>query len=323
MKHMTMALVTALTLSAGAALAQDVTVRISYVNNPGEPTDVAMHRWAELVDQASEGKVKLELYPSSQLGSQQDVIEQAMMGVNVITLADVAFLIDYDPELGVLFGPYLTDSPEALLKVYESDWFKAKEEALRAQGVHIVISNYLYGTRQLLTKTPVRTPDDLVGMKIRVPNNLAQIRAFEAMGATPTPMPLADVYPSLTQGLIDGVENPLPVLYGQKLHEQAKYLSMIGYLTNISLFIGGEAYFQTLDPEVVEMLHETGYQAGLYSQELAAASDAKILEDMQAQGVEVIYPDIAPFKEKAMAFYTMFPEWSDGLYDTIQAQLAQ
>lgn len=88
-------------------------------------------------------------------------------------------------------------------------------------------------------------------------------------------MPLGDVYPALTQGVIDGVENPLPVLYGQKLHEQAKELSMISYLQNASLWLGGQAYFDTLDPEVVEMLHETGAQAGLYSQELAAAQDAK------------------------------------------------
>lgn len=323
MKKVTLALATALALTAGVAAAQDVTVRVSYVNNPGEPTDLVMHRWAEMVDEASEGKVKLDLYPSSQLGSQQDVIEQALMGVNVITLADVGFLTDYDPDLGILFGPYLTDSPEALFKIYGSDWFKQKEAELREKGVHIVISNYLYGTRHLLAKKKVETPEDLAGMKIRVPNTLAQIRAFEAMGATATPMPLADVYPSLTQGLVDGVENPLAVLYGQKLHEQAKHLSMIGYLTNTSLFLGGEAYFSTLDPEVVEMLHETGYQAGLYSQELAQSTDEKILEEMKAQGVEVIYPDLAPFKEKAMAFYDMFPEWSDGLYEVIQAQLAQ
>ena len=111
------------------------------------------------------------------------------------------------------------------------------------------------------------------------------------------------------------------MLHGQKLHEQAKHLSMIGYLTNTSLWLGGEAYFAALDPEVVQMLHETGHQAGLYSQELAAESDAEILAQMEAQGVQVTYPDIAPFRERAMAFYEMFPEWSDGLYDQIQAQL--
>lgn len=79
----------------------------------------------------------------------------------------------------------------------------------------------------MLTKKPVKTPADLKGMKIRVPNNTMQIKAIEAMAATPTPMPLGEVYPALTQGLIDGVEPPISVLYGQKLHEQAKYLDLV------------------------------------------------------------------------------------------------
>lgn len=301
----------------------ETTVRIAYENNPGEPADLVMNRWKELVAEASDGEVVLELYPSSQLGAKKDVIEQGMLGVNVITIADVGFLTDYDPDLGILFGPYLTDDAESLFKIYESDWFKEKEAKLQEQGIHIVIKNYLYGTRQLLATKKVETPDDLKGMKIRTPNNIMQIRAIEAMGGTPTPMPLGDVYPALTQGVIDGVENPLPVLFGQKLHEQAKELSMISYLQNTSLWLGGQAYFDTLAPEVVEMLHETGYEAGLYSQELAAAEDEKILEAMQDAGVTVTYPDVEPFREKAMAVYDQFPEWSEGLYEEIQSQLGQ
>ncbi|MDA6894877.1 TRAP transporter substrate-binding protein DctP, partial [Escherichia coli] len=82
-----------------------------------------------------------------------------------------------------------------------------------------------YGTRQIISKKPIRTVDDLAGLKIRVPNNVMQIKAIQAMGATPTPMPLGEVYPALTQGVIDGVENPISVLQGQKLYEQARYLT--------------------------------------------------------------------------------------------------
>lgn len=305
------------------AIAQDTTIRVAYENNPGEPVDQVVKYWAELVDEASEGSVKLEPYPSSQLGAKQDVIEQGMMGVNVITIADFGFLVDYEPDLGVLFGPYLTESADELFKVIDSDWFAEKEQALREQGIHIVVSNYLYGTRQLLTKSKVETPDDLAGMKIRTPNNIMQIKAFEAMGATPTPMPLGEVYPALTQGVIDGVENPLAVLHGQKLDEQAKQLSMIGYLHNTALWLGGQAYFDTLDPAVVEMLHETGREAGLFSQELAAKEDERILAEMEAQGVEVTRPDLEPFREKTKVVYEQFPEWSDGLYDRIQAMIAE
>ncbi|WP_102224787.1 C4-dicarboxylate TRAP transporter substrate-binding protein [Acidimangrovimonas sediminis] len=311
----------AATLAAPAIAAAKTTVRVAYENNPGEPVDTVMKYWADLVQKASDGSVELELYPSSQLGAKKDVIEQATMGVNVITIADVGFLTDYDPDLGILFGPYLTDNVEDLFKIYQSDWFKKKEKELQQKGIHIVISNYLYGTRQLLATKKVSTPADLKGMKIRTPNNIMQIRAIEAMGGTPTPMPLGDVYAALAQGTIDGVENPLSVLYGQKLQEQAKQLSMISYLQNTSLWLGGQAYFQTLDPATVKMLHDTGFKAGQYSQKVAKDEDKKILEKMKADGVEVTYPDLAPFKEAAKKVYTEFPDWTPGLYKKIQDQL--
>lgn len=301
--------------------AAPVTIKIAYESNPGEPADTVVKHWAELVKKKSNGDIVFELYPSSQLGSKQDITEQALMGMNIITISDVGFLTDYDADLGILFGPYLTEDPQKLFAIYASDWFKQKEQKLREKGVYIVMSNYLYGTRQIIAKKPIRTPEDLKGMKIRVPNNVMQIKAIEAMGATPTPMPLGDVYPALTQGMIDGVENPVSVLYGQKLHEQAKYLSMVNYLTNTSLWLGGEAFFSTLTPAQLDIIHQTAYEAGLYSQKITTEQDATMLKTMQEQGVEIIYPDVAPFKEKALKVYQQFPEWTPGLYDTIQQQL--
>lgn len=178
---------TALAVFMAAPALAETTIRVAYENNPGEPADLVMHRWAELVDEATEGEVKLELYPSSQLGAKQDVIEQGLLGVNVITIADVGFLTDYDPDLGILFGPYLTEDAASLFEIYDSEWFEEKEKALQEQGIHIVIKNYLYGTRQLLATKKVETPDDLKGMKIRTPNNPMQIAAIRAMGGNADP----------------------------------------------------------------------------------------------------------------------------------------
>ena len=243
------------TAMASAAIA-GTTIKVAYENNPGEPVDLVVHRWAEMLTDRSGGEITLELYPSSQLGSKQDVTEQAMLGSNVVTITDVGFLADFVPDLGILFGPYLSDSPEALFSIYESDWFKEKEKELAEKGVNIVMSNYLYGTRHLISTKPVRSPADMQGMKIRTPNNIMQIKAIEAMGGTATPMPLGEAYTALSQGIIDGVENPLAVIYGGRFHEEAKYLNMIGYLLNTSVFVGGEAFFSTLSKEDLAMIHE-------------------------------------------------------------------
>jgi len=311
----------ALLANSGVTLAEPVTVKVAYENNPGEPVDQVMHHWKDDLAKRSNGEITLELYPSSQLGSKKDVTEQAMMGLNVITITDVGFLADYDPDLGVLFGPYLADEPSKLFKIYDGDWFKQKSEALKAKGIHVVMRNYLYGVRQLITRKPVRTPDDLKGLKIRVPNNNMQIKIFEAMGATPTPIPLGETFPALAQGVIDGVENPISVLYGQKFHEEAKHLSMIGYLTNTAMFVGGEAFFSTLPEEQVKLIEDTAYDAGLYSQRLTTDLDNQMIAKMKEAGVEVIDVDKAPFTELTRKVYGEFPDWTAGLYDQIQAEL--
>lgn len=303
------------------AFAAPVTIKVAYENHPGEPTDKVMNYWADLLKERSNGEIVLELYPSSQLGSKGDVMDQAMMGMNVVTITDVGFLADYEPDLSALYGPFLAENSEKLLKIYESPWFEEKNQILKDHGVHLVITNYNYGDRHIIAKKPIRTPEDLEGLKIRVPDNPIQIKAFEAMGATPTPMPLADVYPALTQGVIDGAENPLSVLYGQKLHEPAKYLSLINYLTTVAVWMGGEAFFSTLPEDQLQLIHETGYEAGLYSQELAKESEEEFKKLMQEEGVEIIEPDREAFREKAMQVYEQFPEWSPNLYETLQEQL--
>lgn len=309
-------------VSALAVQAQEVTIRVAYENNPGEPTDLVMQHWQELIAERSNGEIALELYPSSQLGSKTDITDQAIMGLNVITISDVGFLAEYEPDLGILYGPYLTDDPQKLFDIYDGEWFGEMSERLREQhGVRIIMPNLLYGVRHLISTRPVRTPDDMAGLKVRVPNNIMQIRAIEAMGAVATPMPLGDVYTALAQGVIDAVENPIAVLYGQRFHEEAKYLSMIGYLTNTAMFVGGEAFFATLSDEHMQIVEETAYESGLYSQELITQLDNEMLEEMVAAGVEVIEVDTAAFQELTLPVYEGFPEWSDGLYDMIQEQL--
>ena len=175
----------------------------------------------------------------------------------------------------------------------------------------------------MVTSKPVVDIKSMKGLKIRVPNNRIQIATLKAMGATPTPMPLAEVYPSLTQGIIDGAENPLSVLYGQKLHEPAKYIELIGYLTMTIQWVGGQAYFEQLPPDVVQMLHETGDKVGFASRAMVTKSDAEILKKMVAEGGQVVDVNIEEFRQASQIVYSQFPEWTPGLYKHVQKLLAQ
>ena len=300
-----------------------VTIQIGYENNPGEPIDLACNEWKKILEEKSNGTIKVELFPSSQLGSKNDIIDQMVAGDNLITLADGAFYADRGvPDMGITFGPYFFETWEEAWKLIKSDWWKEQTDKLEKNGIKMIAANWMYGDRHTLSKKPIRTPDDFKGQKIRVPNNLIQVKGMEVLGANPTPMPLGDVYTALQQGTIDGLENPLPVLYNGKFHEVAKYLTLDGHVKNFTTFICGTIFFDSLTPEHQKLLLETGEEAGIFNNKLVEDLNNDVIAKFKAEGVEVIEVDISSFKEKAKSFYQL-PEftskWSKGAYEKAEA----
>ncbi|MDU4962561.1 MAG: C4-dicarboxylate TRAP transporter substrate-binding protein, partial [Sporomusaceae bacterium] len=241
---------------------EKIKIKISYANNVGEPNDKALREWGRLMHERSNGRVEFQYFPSSQLGSQKDVTEQLTIGSNVISISDGGFLMDYVPEFGITFLPYFFDNKEQLYKLVDSDLFKELSQKLETKGLYIVHSKWIYGDRHVIANKPVTKPADLKGMKIRVPNIRISTEMMNAMGAVATPMPLAEAYPGIMQGVIDGAENPIPVHYGGKMHEGAKYLNLTRHQVNLSSWIAGKSFIDKLPPDIVKMLKETGEEAG-------------------------------------------------------------
>ncbi|MBN2899377.1 MAG: C4-dicarboxylate TRAP transporter substrate-binding protein [Clostridia bacterium] len=301
---------------------EPIVIQIGYANNPGEPLDLAVNEWKRLIEERSNGEIVMEIFPSSQLGSKNDLIDQMLAGDSVITLADGAFYADRGvADFGIVFAPFVFDSWDEAWNLTKSDWYQEQSDQLAEKGLRILTSNWKYGDRHTMTVKPVRTVEDLKGMKIRVPNNTIQIKGFEALGATPTPMALGEVYTSLQQGTIDGLENPLTVLYNGKFQEVAKYLILDGHVKNFTTWVAGEEFFNSLTPEQQQLLKETGDEAGIYNNDIQDKIAAETIEKLKAEGVEIIDINIDEFKDKAMSFYDM-PEikamWSEGLYDTVK-----
>ena len=303
-----------------------VIIQVGYENNPGEPFDKGVNKWKELLEQKSNGTMIIETYPSSQLGSKNDLIDQMIAGQPVVTLADGAFYADRGvKDFGIVFGPFLFDNWDQCWNLIKSQWYADKSKDLEGKGLKILGSNWVYGARHTLTTKPVNSVEDLKGMKIRVPNNAIQVKGFEVLGAVPTPMPLGDTYTALQQGTIDGVENPLPVLYNGKFQEVAKYLILDGHVKNFTTLVCGTQFFNTLTPEQQKLLIETCEEAGLYNNEQQAASEKEVLEKFRSEGVTVVEPSDAVlqgFRNAAQKFYTL-PDfgWSKGLYETVKSAM--
>lgn len=313
-----------------AGSAESIVIRVGYENNPGEPIDEAMKKWATLLSEKSGGTMTMELLPSGKFGEKDEIIDRMQKGEAVMTLADGTFFADRGiGDMGILAAPYLFDSWEECWKLTGSDWWKEKEKELEQNGIKVVSSDWIYGDRHLLTKEPVNSAEDIKGMKIRVPDNAMQRRGMEVMGAEAVPMALGDSAHALRNGTVDGLENPLPALYSGNFHEDAKYLLLDSHMKNFTTWICSTEFFNSLTAEQQKILMETGDEAGLYNNTLQEKAEKDALQKLKAEGVtvkELTEEERAAFAEAAKGFYTdeeTVKDWSDSLYDKIRSVIGR
>lgn len=322
-----MALGTIGTSSAVQAADDAVVLQIGFENSITEPVGQALKKWQQLVEEKGDGSIRIELYPDSQLGSKNELIDSMLLGEPVSTLCDGSFYADYGVlDFSITYAPYLFDTWDQCWTLIESDWYKEQCDKLEEKGLKLIASNWIYGDRHTLTTKKVETLEDLAGLKIRVPNNKIQSLSFDSLGATSVGMDLGEVYQSLQTGTIDGAENPLATLYGRKLHEVAQYLLLDGHVKNFTTWVCSADFFNSLTEEQQALLQETGKEAGVYNNELQQASEADYLQKMVDEGVTVTEPSeelMAQLKEASATIYGMEEEfgWSEGLYDKVRAAM--
>ncbi len=300
-----------------------VIIQFGNDNNPGDPVHEAAMYWAKILEERSNGKMKLEVFPSGQLGSKSDLIDQMLAGDAIVAIGNGPFYADRGvPDLGIMQAPYLFETWEELDKLVASDWWKEKEAELEANGLKIIGNNWRYGVRHTITTKPVKKVADFKGMKIRTQNSTVHVKGFEVLGATPTPMALSEVYTSLQQGTIDGLENPLSVIYSGKYHEVAKNLILDGHIRDLSSICIGAEFFKTLTKEQQDLLISTCTEAGEYQNKLAAKADEECLQKFKNEGVTVTEEiDFDEFRAVAEPFYkdkVLLNQWSEGLVEKVK-----
>lgn len=307
--------------------ADAVVINVGYENAITEPAAQAAERWKALVAEKSGGTIDLELFPNSTLGKKNDLIDQMLMGENIITVADGAFLAEYGvKDFGFFYAPYAFSNWDQLWKVLDSDWYSGLKDQLAATGgIRVVSSNWIYGARDILSTKEVKTPADLASLKLRVSSNDLSIKSFESLGATPVGMDMSDVYQAMSGKTIDAVENPISSLYNRSFQEVGKYLVKNEHILATSMWICGESFYSTLSEEQQKWLCEAADEAGLYNNELYDEATAKAEQGMKDAGVIVteltdeekqVWVDAAqPFFKEASGTLG----WTEGLYDTVHA----
>ncbi|YBV97347.1 C4-dicarboxylate TRAP transporter substrate-binding protein [Phyllobacteriaceae bacterium JZ32] len=291
-------------IAATPAFSADYTLSINTALTTDDPLYKGLEAFRDAVAKRSGDALEVKLFPNSQLGSDEDVLEQARAGAPVAVVVDGGRLAVFQKEFGVLGAPYLASGYDGMRKIVTSPLFEEWVKKLHDASGHQVLSfNWWQGERQLWTKKPVSTPADLAGVRMRTPGAPVWMETIKAMGATPTPMPFAEVYPALQQNVIDAVEAQYPAGWGAKLQEVTKHVTKTGHINLITGLVTSAAWFDSLPPEMQTILREEALKAGDIASHGTEDSLAKIEADLKAAGVTVADIDVAPFREATAGVY--------------------
>ncbi|MGH7828567.1 MAG: TRAP transporter substrate-binding protein [Candidatus Binatia bacterium] len=255
----------ALGLGSSAAQAQQpITIRLGHVGFPGPDSIFAImgNEYARRANTALKGKVEVRVFHSSQLGSDEQMMRGIKVGAPEMFIPST-IMSTAEHKFGVFEMPYIIVSRAHMKKVAESKQVqKSLLEGLPAKGIR-VLGVWENGFRHITNNSrPIVRPDDLKGIKLRVPGGVWRVKMFKAYGANPSPMPFAEVYSALQSGVMDGQENPFPQIASAKFQEVQKFLSLSGHVYTPAYLVAGEEFWAKLPKDVQDTLSKIGREMG-------------------------------------------------------------
>ncbi|KXF82983.1 C4-dicarboxylate ABC transporter substrate-binding protein [Enterovibrio coralii] len=247
--------------------------------------------FAEKLSDKTGGKAKVDLFPNGQLGTEQDTVNNAAIGLLDFSVLAINNVTPFSPTVGLLTMPYVIQSAEEARVLTQGDIGKELvENTIRDAGVRII--GWAYSGFRVLTnsKRPVKTPEDLKGLVIRVPRNEIMIASYQALGINPTPMAWSETFTGLQQGVVDGQDNPYITISAMKFNEVQKYVTNIRYIFSMEPLIISESVFQEQSPEMQKAILEAGQEATVHSFEFLQNTEDRIKKELVAKGMEISEP---------------------------------
>ena len=271
-------------------------LKLAHGLDTAHPVHLGMLRMQELLNEISGGRLKLDIYPSGTLGAEVQCIEQLVSGELAMTKTSTAAMESFIPQLGVFGVPYVFRDEAHFWKVLNgkigSDLLAAGESA----GLY-GLCYYDAGSRNFYsTKKPIRRPEDLKGMKIRVQNSRMAIAMIEALGGSPTPIAWGELYSALAQGVVDGAENNMPSFESNRHFEECKFFTPDAHTRVPDLLMISSAIWKSLDAEEQGWLQKAADESATYQRKLWAEKTKESMAKVVAAGVEIVDCDPGAFQ---------------------------
>jgi TRAP-type transport system periplasmic protein len=283
--------------------------------NPGEPAYMGMEKFKEIVEEKSDGNIKVDLFPGNQLGTTAEQMEQVKMGtIEMMSSGDPGML-----EIEYLSLPYLMKSNAHWMLVLDSEigqeWNDKLVNEMGVQNIGILPR----GPRVTSTNTEVKTLEGMKGLKLRAPARDYYVQTFEAFGANPTPMDFGEVYSGLQTGIVDGQENPLETFYAAGFQEVQKYIINTNHMYKPAFVTINNDFLTNLPEDYQQILLDAAKESQAFAEEKLAESEQSMIKELEDAGVTFIDPDLDAFIEATQSVReTLGTEiWGEEVYQQI------
>jgi TRAP-type transport system periplasmic protein len=293
-----------LALFSQPALAQ-LELKFGHVGEPGSLFDVSATEFAKRANAKLAGKATIVVYGSSQLGGDKEMLQKLKLGTLDFALPSTVMSSEADL-FGLFEMPYLVKDRGHMAKIEKAIFWSKLEPAAEAKGLKM-LAVWENGYRRITnSKHPIVKPEDLKGIKLRIPEGKWRLRMFQAYGSNPSPMKLSEVFTALSTGVMDGQENPLTQIWSQKFQEVQKYLSLTGHVYTPAFVAVGAKRWASLPADVRKIIEDTAKETQAFVYERAKKDDDELVAKFTAAGVKVNQADKDAFIAASKGIYDEF-----------------
>jgi tripartite ATP-independent transporter DctP family solute receptor len=304
------------------AHAKTLTLRFNTVAGPQQPQVKALNVFADEVAKLSDGTIKVKIFHSGQLGNQQTQTIGVMRGTLEMTFTAPNALAQFDKRLGIFGAAYLFRDLKHMYSVMDGSIGKEYFNSLASEHSVRPLDVWYLGTRQLnLRDKAVRTPAELKGVKLRMPNAPQWIAMGKALGASPTPLGFSEVYLALKTGVVDGQDNPLPTDKAQKFYEVTKYIILTNHQIGMVWPSISERTWKKMSAKQQGWIMQALRKAREFQNKLVLDGEAALVDEFEnVHGMTIVRdPDLDAFRANARGVYKESEaDWGQGMYNKIQ-----
>ena len=290
---------------AVAANAADFVFKLGHIADPENPYAKGAEKFAQLVKEKTGGKVEIQVFPSSQLGNQRDLVEGTQFGTIDFTMTSTAVLGNFLPQVAVFDLPFIFRDVQHAYKALDT---VGMEIAEKLQGMKL-LAYYENGVRHMTnSKRPIRKPEDMKGLKIRVMEQPIYIEMIKALGGNPTPMAFGELFTALQQGVVDGQENPAAHIYTARFFEVQKYISLTAHTYSAEPMLVSLAAWNKLPKDLQEKVQTAANESRDWQRDLCRQLEEGYWTKIQESGKSEINRDVdkQAFADATRGVWAMF-----------------